>query len=139
MIRGKIVCGLTLILTLGACANTQWRHPNYSSSPALHEQRLSIDNGYCAQVVQGTAPMPAIAVASATPSGYYVSGSSTTYGNQGINTSNYNATVTPAVNPVQSFTGGFAQGAAIRAMWDAKRAQKDIHRGCMARLGWVAQ
>lgn len=139
MIRAKTIGSLALALSLGACATTQWRHPGYRSNPALHEQRLAIDNGYCQQVVQGTAPMPQIAEAPATPTGYYVNGSSTTYGSRGISNSSYSATVTPTVNPVQSFAGGAAQGTAIRAMWDAKRAREDIHKGCMAHLGWVAQ
>lgn len=139
MIRAKMAGSLALALSLGACATNQWRHPGYSGNPALHEQRLAIDNGYCQQVVQGTAPMPQMAVAPAVPAGYYVNGNSTTYGSRGISNGNYSATVTPTVNPVQSFAQGAAQGAAIRAVLDARRAREDIHKGCMAHLGWVAQ
>lgn len=55
MVRTKTAATLVLALALSACA-TQWRHPSYSNTPALHEQRLAIDKGYCQQVAHGAAP-----------------------------------------------------------------------------------
>ncbi|MGD9773875.1 hypothetical protein [Diaphorobacter sp.] len=138
MVRTKTAATLVLALALSACA-TQWRHPSYSSTPALHEQRLAIDKGYCQQVAHGAAPMPQVAIPSTAPSGYNVSGSGTTYGSRGITRTDYDATVTPVASPAQSFAGGFAQGAAVGTMLRVQREQQAIHKGCMARLGWVAQ
>lgn len=134
----KTAMTAVLATLLSGCA-TQWQNPYLVGDPASEKQQLTIDTGHCKQVALGNAPMPNIQLPASQPSGYAVTGRSTTYdySTSSYSNSTYNATVTPTPNPAQSFMGGYAQGAALGAMLRAKRDQNAVFEGCMAKLGWM--
>lgn len=132
----KKITGFVLVVgTITGCASPQWHNPNYSADQAaIMAKQRAIDEGYCTQVAHGSAPMPDVRVYSPTQDSYSVSGTISSYGSGGLQTSNYTGYVTPSAG--NSFSTGFAQGAALGAAIRARRAQDKIMRGCMLQLGW---
>lgn len=98
-------------------------------------QQRTIDEGYCTQVAHGSAPMPDVRVYSPAQHSYNISGTISSYGSGGFQSSSYTGYVTPSAGA--SFTTGFAQGAALGASIRARRAQDKIMKGCMLKLGWT--
>lgn len=132
----RTLLGFALVVgTLAGCANTHWYNPNYSAEEAaLMAQQRTIDEGYCTQVAHGSAPMPDVRVYSPAQHSYNISGTISSYGSGGFQSSSYTGYVTPSASA--SFTTGFAQGAALGASIRARRAQDKIMKGCMFQLGW---
>lgn len=130
------ITGFVLVVgTLTGCASTHWHNPNYSTDQAaIMAKQQAIDEGYCTQVAHGSVPMPDVRVYSPTQDSYSVSGTISSYGSGGLQTSNYTGYVTPSART--SFSTGFAQGAAVGAVIRARRAQDKIMRACMLQLGW---
>jgi hypothetical protein len=126
-------CGL-----LAACSTSPeitgstWKHTEIADG-AEQSRQLVIDNGQCKQVAIGAAPMPEYRPAS-TPTSYKITGESRSIGGP---TREFSATVRPTRNMGESFSDGLADGMAIRRSLDARRAEHEIFRGCMYRLGWT--
>ncbi len=135
MIKRMAVLCASVVGLLAGCANTQWYNPNYSVGDAeLMANQKAIDEGYCTQVAHGAAPMPEARVYLPTQHNYSISGTISSYGSGGYQTSNYTGYVTPS--PGASFSSGLVQGAALGAAIRARRAQDRIMKGCMLKLGW---
>lgn len=135
MAKRMAVC-VSIVMLLAGCANTQWYNRNYASGDTeLMANQKAIDEGYCMQVAHGAAPMPDVRVYAPTKQSYSISGTFTSYGQDGVQTTNYSGYVTPS--PGASFSSGFAQGVALGAAIRARRAQDAIMKGCMMKLGWT--
>ena len=133
----KVFTALIIVAAGGAltgCA-TNWYNPNFAASDvkAMQKQK-AIDEGYCTQVAQGSAPMPEARTYVPMQQSYSINGTVTSWGQGGPTTSTYSGYVTPS--PAASFSSGFAQCAALGAAIRARRAQDAIMKGCMAKLGW---
>jgi hypothetical protein len=126
-----------LLFTLTGCA-TRWDNPNFSDETAKRDQ-LKDDNGYCAMVAAGAAPLPDVRPAVSTPQPYTVNGRVTTYTpNVGYSTSTYTGTAYPQTGGfAQGMSSGLQNGMALGAMMAARDQQKEITAACMRRLGWT--
>lgn len=124
------------VALLSGCA-TNWYSANFPDEQSKKKQ-LTIDDGYCAEVAHGAAPMPAIRDYQAPSQPREIQGQITTFNiNSGYSTHNYSGTIQP-------MSGGFAQGMAeglnngmaIGGALATAIARKRIYNSCMIRLGW---
>lgn len=127
---------LFLVSGMLAGCGTTWHNANISDPSALARQ-LAIDEGYCTRVAAGAAPMPEIRLDTSSQQSYTVSGSTTTLGPNGPQTSFHSGAITPTNNFGSGFSSGLAQGAALGSTIRAKRERDAIMKGCMLDLGWT--
>lgn len=121
------------LLFLAGCASNVYYNP-YIDSDSQRAMQLEIDDGYCTSVSVGAVPMPEVR--------HYDSGARTYTFNAslyqpGMPTSSVSGYGSVSPSSVDSFSSGFANGAAIGGAIRAGMDRDKVYNGCMTSLGWT--
>jgi hypothetical protein len=129
----KSVLLFSAFAMLSGCSSNIYYNP-YIGSDSQRSIQFEIDDGYCTSVSVGAVPMPEVR--------HYDSGARTYTFNanayqSGMPTSNISGYGSVTPSPVDAFSSGFANGAAIGGAMRASMDRDTVYDGCMASLGWT--
>lgn len=118
---------------MSGCASNVYYNP-YIDNDSQRAMQLEIDDGYCTSVSVGAVPMPEVR--------HYDSGARTYTFNAslyqpGMPTSSVSGYGSVSPSSVDSFSSGFANGAAIGGAIRAGMDRDKVYNGCMTSLGWT--
>ncbi|MEI9995645.1 MAG: hypothetical protein WDM91_13705 [Rhizomicrobium sp.] len=130
---------MAALLLAGCAPRYTWDNP--SLAPGLADRQRAIDSAECTATAMRAIPLPDLpAISTTAPSGYTVSGTTTSYGPSGqVQNGYYSGTVSGGGDAAQAganayllMQAGFARSAAVRA-------QANYAAACMMRRGWVKE